>query len=183
MSVYTIPIDPDYIFWFAIIGLVAITLILTMRTWGNALYVMSKHRHITSFVIVCGLLGTFIVLKQEEFKHDLASMYHANLQTNDNGEARYQIRQCKDFVSASLDGTLTDQDHKRTFKAGFIKVKTGSDWDFCARTFGLNFWKHDISINGQNGGRLLCDAYARASYRSGEVDSWCSTVFAEDRKI
>ena len=151
-------------------------MLLCYRLWGDAIYLTTKNWRPIVFAAAGLVLAVIIAAKQEQFKHDLAYMYYTGAKNTDEQEARYQIRQCKDFVLAKVEGKQTTEYH--TVAAGPIQISNISNWEYCARTFGLNYWKHDISINGQDGGRLLCDAYARDTYRSGKVNTWCDTVFA-----
>ncbi|MBI1257675.1 MAG: hypothetical protein GC204_09415 [Chloroflexi bacterium] len=153
-----------------------ITALITYRYWGGLIYAATRNWKVLAFVVIGGLIGTVIVFKQQELKYQLAYYYMTGGKDSDTLEARYAVRQCKEFVEAKLNSAPTED--VRMIKAGFINIGSVSNWDYCARTFGLNYWKTDISINGQDGGRLLCQAYARDTYRSEKVQTWCDTVFA-----
>lgn len=157
------------------LGLGFVAFCLSLPFWSNAFYVVGKHWRLAVFAAVMGGVGTLAVFKQQEFKYNLAFNYFVGTKNTDSQEARYQIRQCKEFVQAKLNGETVAETH--TVSAGFINISSISTWDLCARTFGMNYWKHDTSIDGQDGGRLLCEAYARGTYRSGKVNAWCDTVF------
>jgi hypothetical protein len=88
-----------------------------------------------------------------------------------------QIDSCKEFIAAKSEGRAGYIDPQPTLSD---KIIMGADsyWDVCAQTFGMNYWKHNITIGGKNGGQILCDAYRKDSYRSGIVESWCSTVLS-----
>ncbi len=163
------------------VGFAVIAILLIGKIWGDGLYTLTKNWRLASFVLVLSLLGVLVVIKQEEFKYELVYYYYAGNQSKAPQDTKYRIRQCKDFVQAKLNGGEAIE--TRPIKAGFINVSAVNNWDFCAKTFGLNYWEHDISINGQSGGRVLCEAYARDTYRSGKVQTWCDTVFATDQKI
>lgn len=162
--------------FYSLIGLVIIAALASFKYWGAGFYTITKHWRLASFIVFCCFIAAVGVLKQQEFKYDLAYYYMTGTKYASTHEARYQIRQCKEFVQAKVDGQQTAEYH--TVSAGFININNISNWDFCAQTFGMNYWKHDTSINGQDGGRLLCEAYARDTYRSSKVQSWCDTVFA-----
>ena len=158
------------------ISICIVVALLTYRLWGDWIYVISQNWRMVSFVVILGLTGTFGVIGLDNFKHDLVYSYFSKTGKDANNlEARYQIRQCKEFVQAKINGVQTVE--YRTISAGPINISKISNWDFCAKTFGLNFWKYDTSIDGQDGGRLLCEAYARDTYRSRKVQNWCDTVF------
>ena len=158
------------------LGFAVIGLLLSKDAVADFMYVISKHWQVTTFIVICGLLGGIVAVKQQEFKYELAYLYYTGTKNTGTLEAKYQIRQCKEFLQAKINGTQAN-DH-RSITAGIFKISSISNWEFCARTFGLNYWKHDLSINGQDGGRVLCDTYARDTYRSSKVQTWCDTVFA-----
>lgn len=167
---------------YCLMGVAVIIALLTMKHWGSAVYAATKHWRLVSFLMVGAFLGTFIVLKQETLKYELAYYYYTGAKNTDTLETKYRIRQCREFVEAKLDGRASEDEHP--VSAGFITISAINNWDYCARTFSLNRWTHDISINGQDGGRLLCAAYARDTYRSAKVQNWCDTVLAPaDRKV
>jgi hypothetical protein len=83
---------------------------------------------------------------------------------------------CKKFVQANLHGQSYAPDG---LSHGLISFGPVDPWESCARTFGMNYWNHDISIEGRNGGKLLCAVYNRRQEQpSDKVESWCNTVFA-----
>jgi hypothetical protein len=97
---------------------------------------------------------------------------------------RRKIGHCKSFVSGVLAGKITD--YSKTGQTGIIKAGFKSKttmWEHCAKQFGVNYWKYDTTIGGREGGKVLCDAYRKSSYRSAEVETWCSTVFASRKGI
>jgi len=157
-------------------AVVLVAMALSSRLWGDGLYYLSKHWRAAAFAVTSLALVWLIAVKQEQFKYEVAYYYFTGTKNTGEDDARYQIRMCKDFVQDKIEGNPTAEVHK--VAAGPINFAGVSNWDYCARTFGLNYWKHDISINGQDGGRLLCEAYARDTYRSGKVNAWCDTVFA-----
>ena len=162
-------------FYIAMAGLVVIAALLSFKFWGTGVYQIGKHWRLASFIIIGCLLGALLVQKQHDLKYELAYYYFTGTKNTGTMEARFQIRQCKEFIQAKLDGQPVEND--RYITAGFFNISSISNWEFCARTFGLNYWKHDTSIDGQDGGRLLCEAYARDTYRSSRVQTWCDTVF------
>ncbi len=164
-------------YWIYIVaGFVVIGVLLSARLWGDGIYVVSKHWRMAAFVLGCCAVTSLFAIKQEQFKYEIAYLYYTGTKNTSETDARYQVRVCKEFVQAKIDGRQTAEFH--TISAGPVEISSVSNWEYCARTFGLNYWKHDISINGQDGGRLLCEAYARDAYRSSRVQTWCDTVFA-----
>ncbi|PJB71372.1 MAG: hypothetical protein CO093_05335 [Alphaproteobacteria bacterium CG_4_9_14_3_um_filter_47_13] len=166
----------DEAFFYSLVGLGIIALLLTYKCWGSVIYFVTTHWRVAGFILIGSLFGVFIVLKQQDLKYELAYYYFTGTKNTGELQSRYQIRQCREFILAKIKGEEVADDRHLT--AGFINISTISNWEFCARTFGLNYWKHDITINGQNGGRLLCEAYARDTYRSDNVQIWCDTVFS-----
>lgn len=168
-------------FWIA----AAFTLCMViMKVWGDGIYVLIKNWRAAAVLSMALVLVSLISLKHDNLQYEMASyVYHAK--TPDDVKIASTIEQCKSFVQAKMQGQQT-QDY-RTISAGIINISNISYWEICANTFGMNYWKHDISINGQNGGHLLCNAYTHATYRSGKVNAWCDTVFAsprtEDQKV
>lgn len=86
---------------------------------------------------------------------------------------KMEISDCKAFVQQAYES--------RTDAARLIpaSMTTDSRWEDCAERFGLNYWKHDIFIDGRNGGQMLCEAYRGSGARSSQVEAWCATVFAQ----
>lgn len=161
---------------YCLIGLGVIAALLSFKYWGTVFYAVTRHARVAGFVCILSLLGAILVLKAQDLKYDIAYYHFTGTENTDVLEAKYHIRQCKEFVEAKLDGR--DAADQRSLSTGFMNISGVSNWEFCARTFGLNYWKEDISINGQDGGHLLCEAYAHDTYRSPRVQTWCDTVFA-----
>ncbi len=161
---------------YLVLAIALITAVLTRNYWGSWIYTLSRNWKLLSFVTILSLVGITAVMMQQDLKYKLAYSYWRGNVAQDSKEIAYQIRQCKEFVLAKANGQETSEYHQ--ISAGPVNISKISNYDFCARTFGLNFWQHDITINGQDGGRLLCETYARDTYRSSKVQSWCDTVFA-----
>ena len=157
---------------------------LVMKVWGDGIYMLVKNWRVVTAVAMVLVFVSLISLKHDNLQYEMAS-YVYSAKTPDDVKIASTIQQCKGFVQAKLEGQET-QDY-RTISAGIINISNISYWEICANTFGMNYWKHDISINGNNGGHLLCDAYTHATYRSSKVNAWCDTVFAsprtEDQKV
>lgn len=165
---------------YLVMGIGLIAAVLTRGYWGDWVYITGRiighNWKGLSFITAFLLVGVFAVSMQQDLKYKLAYSYFADKAPQDTGETAYQIRQCKEFVRAKASGEETAE--YRQISAGPVNITKISYFDVCARTFGLNFWRYDISIDGQDGGRLLCETYARSTYRSSKVQSWCDTVFS-----
>lgn len=167
-----------------IILIVAATalLLISLRGWGDTIYMLVKNWRITSFFLVCAIIGAFIATHTD----DISSMMQGRLKVN-HDKAEVTINNCRNFLTAytsNEDGIL-----KEPVKVGFIKISndTSDYWkshyfEVCAQAFGLNYWRHDINVNGRSGGVVLCEAYEKENFRSGKIESWCSTVFAQEPK-
>lgn len=149
-------------------------------------YLALKHWKHTIFVVTCIGVGLFVgaynahlgnMMDEYNFRLTLQSQ-----KKGDDERIAATINQCKKFVEAKLDGR-TDYDEPSPSLGDVIRIGAKSYWDTCANTFGMNYWKHEIFIRGEEGGPMLCKAYHKTSYRSGNVESWCSTVLAPGRKI
>lgn len=95
------------------------------------------------------------------------------------------IRNCQAFVTTQLESrTLPDRPSSSPsllHLASDVLPSAPKDWDRCARVFGTNYWKQDISVKGENGGVALCRAYRKQNeFASSEVETWCDTVFKTD---
>ncbi len=161
--------------FYIILGFIAIAIMLMPGVWASGLYVLTKHRRFGIFLVLCGVVAVMFSLPHEQLRDNMAHRYYSWAQPGER-ETMAMIATCRSFVQAHIDGQNPDNVHK--VSAGFITISHVSYWDVCARTFGMNYWRHDISINGENGGQVLCHAYHRASYQSPRVDAWCDTVFA-----
>ncbi len=90
---------------------------------------------------------------------------------------RMEITSCKIFVASELEPKI--QKASLQVSQSEKEVTIGKTmWEECSKRFGMNYWKYDISVNGENGGQALCRAYRQSDYRSSDVDAWCNTVFA-----
>lgn len=152
----------------------------------DVLYLSIKRWHHTLFIAVCLCAGVFFGAYNSHFGNLIDTRdFHLKLYTGKKTEDRYlaeTIGTCKKFVEAKLDGRH-DYDTPPP-SPGILHIGAPSSyWDTCARAFGMTYWKHDIFIRGQEAGTLLCQAYRADSYRSGNVESWCSTVLASGKKI
>jgi hypothetical protein len=159
---------------FIFLGFVAIALALSRQMIGNGIYLMFTHWRETIFLFLCAGAGALFALRADTLGSDMQSLYAGIAEPSPIAVAS-TINDCKSFVAAKMDGK------------GYDSMKRGADpWQTCAQTFGRNYWKYDISVNGRNGGTALCDAYAhlpRDAQTSGTVKSWCDTVFSSDAKI
>lgn len=150
-------------------------------------YLALKRWKQTLFVAICIGGGLFAGTYNSHVGHAL-NEYHFRMalklyKESDDTRTAMVINECKKFVEAKLDGRK-DYDESSLPFDGIIKIGVSSYWDTCADTFGMNYWKHEIFIRGEEGGPMLCKVYRNdKSYRSGNVESWCATVLAPGKKI
>lgn len=174
--------------------LVIATLMASGR-FGDVFYYAFKNTKALLFVALCLCVGAFAGLSFSEKSYyqstvplaDTALSLVSDLTQPPEEKVLATIRTCQAFVTAQLD---TQQAEGRTLPeradgspsllhlASDVPLRTSKDWDRCARTFGTNYWKYDISINGEHGGQALCKAYRQQQdFASSEVEAWCDTVF------
>lgn len=167
---------------------------------GDVFYLAFKNIKAVLFVALCLCVGAFAGLSFSDKSYyqatapfaDSALSLVSGLTQPPEEKVLARIRTCQAFVTAQLD---TQQVGDRTLLeraegspsllhlASDVPPRTSRDWDRCARTFGTNYWKYDISINGEHGGQALCKAYRQQQdFTSSEVEAWCDTVFASENK-
>lgn len=179
----------------SVLCLAVVTLVASGR-FGDVFYYAFKNIKATLFVALCLCVGAFAGLSYSDMTYAphipvaSAAMTIVNdIRQPPEDKVLATIRTCQAFVTAQLDETQAgartlperaDSNPSLLHLASAVPVANAKDWDRCARTFGTNYWKYDISVNGQNGGQALCRAYrAQSEIASGEVEAWCNTVFAE----
>jgi hypothetical protein len=164
----------NLVFYAAILGIGL--LLYTFRSGlSEYLYIAIKNWKASAFIVVCliaGVTGGIYASSDQPIEVRISS-FALPLPGDNPGVA--QIDSCKDFVTAKAEHRAGYIDPKPSWSDKII-IGANSYWDTCAQTFGMNYWKHDISIGGKNGGQMLCKTYHEDGYRSGIVDSWCSTV-------
>lgn len=179
----------------AVLLLCTATLVASGR-FGDVFYIALQNGKATLFVMICLSVGTLAGL-HIRYGYSGTSVIAlpavslpaiGNLYQPSEERTLATIRNCQAFVTAQLDSkvenrTLPERADSNPSPllhlASDVLPSTSGDWDRCARTFGQNYWKQDISVKGENGGVALCRAYAdQSQFRSGEVESWCDTVFA-----
>ena len=152
----------------------------------DVVYLALTHWKHTAFVVICITVGVLVGAYNSHLG-SLENLYNLRLsilthQKNDDEQMLATINACKKFVEARLDGKPAfDEPSPRLNDV--IRIGAQSYWDTCANAFGMNYWKHDIFIRGEEGGPALCRAYRKDDYRSGTVESWCASVLAPARKI
>ena len=175
MEAYSLNMDiVNLVFFAAILGIGL--LLYTFRSGlTDFLYVAVKNWKVSAFIVVCAIagIGGGIYASSDEPIEVRISSFALPLPGENPGVA--QIDSCKDFITAKASHRAGYVDPRPSWSDRII-MGAGSYWDTCAQTFGMNYWKHDISIGGKNGGQLFCKTYHENGYRSGIADSWCSTV-------
>lgn len=151
----------------------------------DILYLSLKHWHHTLFIAACLCVGVFAGAYNSHLgslvdEHNFRLALHLSRQTEDERLAE-TIATCKKFVEAKLDGRHDYREPPPSL-GDVVRIGAKSYWDTCANTFGMHYWKHDIFIRGQEAGPLLCKAYRKGAYRSGNVENWCATVLIPARK-
>lgn len=180
----------------SVILFIAVATLVVSGRFGDIFYTALNHTKATVFVLLCLSVGAYAGLNL----HPNASTPSVALpavaipalgdlyQTSEE-KTLATVRNCQAFVTAQLDQqaasrTLPERSGNSPallHLASDVLPSTQRDWDRCARAFGTNYWKQDISVKGENGGTALCRAYRQQKeYASGEVESWCNTVFKTD---
>lgn len=175
MGVYSLDMDIfNLVFCAAILGIGL--LMYTFRSGlTDFLYVAVKNWKVSTFIVVCmiaGVAGGLYASSDHSLEVRISS-FALPLPGENPGIA--QIDSCKEFVAAKAEHRAGYVEPQPSWRDTIV-MGAHSYWDTCAQTFGMNYWKHDISIGGKNGGQLLCKTYHEDGYRSGIVDSWCNTV-------
>lgn len=158
----------------------ALLLILFAFTFRDGLtdivYLALKNAKLVLFVFFCMMIGLLAGLYETSSSPSSLGDYAGFLGRTGESRTAETIRECKIFVAARLE-------HRRDYEepdpplGDVVKIGAKSFWDTCAHVFGMNYWKYDLSINGENGGEKLCRAYRESDYRSDYVSGWCATVF------
>lgn len=163
---------------FIIMGFAAIAFMLSRQAIGNGIYIMTTHWRESAFLLLCALAGAGFAIKKDTIGHDL-SAFVAGLSAPSEENIAVTIGACKKFVHAKSAGLPFTPPQGNSP----LPAREEAYWETCAQTFGMNYWKHDITVDGRNGGEALCGAYARdpraaALPSAGKVQAWCGTVFA-----
>ncbi len=176
-------------------------LLLVSGRAGDTLYLALRHYKTTLFVMICLSVGTLAGINVRDFNNPLPVIDMAHISLPPIGSF-YQtsaektlatIRNCQAFVTAQIEQPARPQRaqpepsdsgspllHLASDVLPAMTYSASMNWDRCARAFGTNYWKTDISVKGENGGVALCKAYhAQKDYQSGVVEAWCDTVFRE----
>jgi hypothetical protein len=144
-------------------------------------YLFFRYWKHSLFILICLLTGTLAGLEAGSINQALNSVTdYVTTWEDPSGETA--IDQCKDFITAKMEGRKDYREPAPPF-GDVIRLGARSYWDICAQTLGMNYWRHDIAINGRRGGAAFCDAYRRDNYRSPLVDGWCTAVLSPGRKI
>ena len=171
-------IDSEY-GYMVIAGFVVLGLILMLRPLSQALYTLSKNWQAAAFFIVCLISGGLFALYAQGAGVYVPFDFSPK---PTEGQVEMAISDCKGFLTAKNN----HGDFNLILEEGsFYRPQTEADlWDTCATVFGQNYWKNDITVNGQNGGKLLCNLYHQGTYNSANVDAWCDSVLekAEEPK-
>lgn len=185
---------------FCVFILAGLTMLIVSGRLSDALYLVQTHFKATLFIVICLAVGALAGVNIRNFDSAVPSVDLAAINVPAIGTL-YQtseektlatIRNCQAFVTAQIDTPpraehaslpeRTDGSSPLLHLASDVlpgtSPGTSKDWDRCARAFGTNYWKTDISVKGENGGVALCRAYhAQTGYRSPRVETWCNTVF------
>lgn len=176
-----------------VITFIAIATLVVSGRFGDIFYVALNHTKATLFVFLCLSVGALAGLS---IRGDISTPDVAlpaveipalgDLYQTSEERTLATIRNCQAFVTAQLDNkspgrTLPERNGSSPsllHLASDVLPSSQRDWDRCARAFGTNYWKQDISVKGENGGVALCRAYRQQKeLASSEVESWCDTVF------
>lgn len=159
-----------------VIIFVFITMIIFGATRaGDLFFHMTNHwkTSVAAFLLIA-LTLLFTVFHQPVVKQ-IRSMYWMMV-LNEGHDVLTRVEDCRAFLTAIQNGQeyIPDTGHS----GGLHNYQPEQYWDICSDTFGKNYWKHDISVNGQHGGHVLCALYnAQSDIISSKAKVWCDTVF------
>ena len=162
-------------------GFAVIALLLSQNFVRDAVYNATKYWKEVGFVLVCAVIGGIFAMKHDAMAYQAHNLQF-RIQLPEEKTVASTIRECKSFLEARVQGQNFEKAIKPTL-ISYGSTPVERNWEVCAKTFGMNYWKYDISINGQDGGRLLCETYAHEPTVSGKVLVWCETVFAPEHKV
>ncbi len=161
-----------------ILSFAGIAIYLSQGMIGNGVYIMTKHWRESLFLLFCALAGAGFAVS---LRNDVVGIGDSGLKiprieffSADIASDATMVDVCKQFVEAHSGG----QAFTPPALSGLVSLNEDNYWELCARTFGMNYWKYDITVNGRNGGLALCDAAGREGRDSSTVRTWCSTVFS-----
>ena len=182
--------------------LAGLTMLIVSGRLGDALYLVQTHFKATLFIVICLAVGALAGVNIRNFDSavptvDLAAINVPSIEAlypTSEEKTLATIRNCQAFVTAQIDTPprlehaslpeRTDGSSPLLHLASDVLPGTSKDWDRCARAFGTNYWKTDISVKGENGGIALCRAYhAQTTYQSPRVEAWCNTVFKDETAV
>jgi hypothetical protein len=141
---------------------------------GEIAYFLTAKWRESLFLGMCALIGALSALHMNSIGREITLL--PKIAFANDMSVPSDIAICRKFVKAQLHG---DAYMPEGLSHGLISFGPIDPWESCARTFGMNYWNHDISVEGQSGGRLLCEIYnKRQEEPSDKVESWCNSVFA-----
>ncbi len=171
----------DYAIYFAIASALLL-FIYTFRTgFADHIYAAVKNWRRTGFIAICILGGVYAGFYNSDVEMSIGETLALLAPAGDDDPALTQIQECKRFITEKLEHR-DNESEPSAFLDRVTRTGARSVWDTCAWSFGMNYWKDDISINGESGGKALCRAYHQDSYRSRNVENWCKTVFTPAQK-
>jgi hypothetical protein len=174
----------DSITAYILVGLGCIAAYLAHSQIGEAVYFLSKRWRESLFIGAAAVTGGLVLSHAGAFGDSLdvldISVPSLSLPSLSSGEqpdaVAGNVAICRKFVRSRLHGAAYEPEG---LSHGFLGLGPHDPWEICAGTFGMNYWKYDISVDGRNGGAVLCELYRHRNAQPSEaVESWCQTVFA-----
>lgn len=148
---------------------------------GDGIYIMVNHWKTLCAASLCLLLAfSCITLGKGSIGQNFDSLSWHISNAIGKKHPTTIIAECKTFVMNKMDSSASILEPSPQLSASVDMPE--QYWDRCARVFGQNYWKYDITINGISAGIRLCEQYHTDSYRSPHVDAWCNTVFSKTKQ-
>lgn len=152
-------------------------IILGATRTGDIFYAITQNWKVSISAFILILLTLLFGVFHEPVTRGIQSAYW-RVVLKEGPDVITRVQHCRGFLEAMQNGqsyTPPAED-----KGGLKKHNPAKYWDICAAAFGKNYWKYDISVNGQNGGALFCALYeAQQDIASPTADVWCDTVLKQ----
>lgn len=150
-------------------------IILGATRAGDIFYHMTNNWKATVATVLLVVLTLLFTVFHQPVVKQIRSLYWMMV-LKEGHDVLSRVEDCRTYLIAIQGGQDYTPDTSR--HGGLHSYPIEQYWDICADTFGKNYWKHDISVNGQHGGHVLCELYSNQSeIVSSKAKVWCDTVF------
>jgi hypothetical protein len=167
-----------------LIGFALLIAFFMAKPLSEFAYAVSKNWKLGLFVGACVLSvisATLYVTHAQAGSYRTASTFTSPFSNfmkgrPSEGQIEMAIHSCKEFIGAKASGHEYNITHEAS--SYYRPTTEAAMWHTCSEVFGQNYWRYDISINGENGGHLLCRMYKEQDRNAAATNSWCETVFS-----